>query len=161
MTQGAATSSSGRSCGSSLSAARSLLQETRAESIAVVLARSDARACEGPGCNARMSHKSEWKRYYSHYYCHSCYGANNLVTQENRAESIVLHERAVVEETVAPVQVVQAQEPWARSCEGPGCNARMSSRSQWRKYYNHYYCHPCYDANNVVTRETTRGFDCS
>ena len=152
MTQGAAASSSGRSCGSSLSAARSLLQETRAESIAVVQAQEPwAQPCEGPGCNERMSHKSEWKRYYSHYYCHSCYGANNLVTQENRAESIVLHERAVVEETVAPVQVVQAQEPWARSCEGPGCNARMSSRSQWRKYYNHYYCHRCYDANNVVT----------
>ena len=99
MTQGAAASSSGQSCGSSLSAARSLLQEN----------------------------------------------------QEKRAESSVLHERAVVEETVAPVQVVQAQEPWARPCEGPGCNARMSHKSQWRKYYSHYYCHRCYDANNLVT----------
>ena len=81
MTQGAAASSSGRSCGSSLSAARSLLQESRAESNAVVQAQEPwARPCEGPRCKARMSHKSEWTRYNHHYYCHRCYDAWNLVT---------------------------------------------------------------------------------
>ena len=81
------------------------------------------------------------------------------MTQENRAESTgcsrgtgriivqnALHEGAVVEETVAPVQVVQAQEPWEGwPCAGPGCNARMRHKSEWRKYYSHYYCHPCYN----------------
>ena len=95
MTQGAAASSSGPSSGSSLSAARSVLQE-------------------------------------------------------NRAESIALHERVVVEETVAPARVVQAQEQWARPCEGPGCNTRMSHKSEWRRYYRKYYCIRCYDANNLA-----------
>ena len=57
------------------------------------------------------------------------YDAKYLVTQENRAESITDHEWAAVEETVASVQVVQAQGPWARPCEGPGCNARMNQKS--------------------------------
>ena len=95
MTQGAAASSSGPSSGSSLSAARSVLQE-------------------------------------------------------NRAESIAFHERVVVEETVAPARVVQAQEQWARPCEGPGCNTRMSRKSEWTKYYRKYYCIRCYDANNLA-----------
>jgi len=94
--------------GSSLSAARSVIQESqeyhhvveRAESIALherITGEETAStpsekkekkqkkvewegyACEGPGCGVMLRHKSEWTKYYYKKYCNDCYGANNVV----------------------------------------------------------------------------------
>ena len=79
--------------GSSLSAARSVLQEyhvaDRAESIAlherVVETRPASEKkvqewpCDGPGCGTMMRNKSEWQKYHKKFYCKRCYAANNVL----------------------------------------------------------------------------------
>ena len=101
MNQGAAASSSG----SSLQAARSVLQEyhsvDRAESNADANAAATTATatssvgskkkkqnkvqgvqewpCDGPGCGLMMRSKSEWHKFYRKFYCKLCFDINNVV----------------------------------------------------------------------------------
>ena len=80
--------------GSSLSAARSVLQEyhvvDRADSIALhervmeeTRPASEKKGqewpCDGPGCGTMMRNKSEWQKYFKKFYCKRCYATNNVV----------------------------------------------------------------------------------
>ena len=145
------------STGSSLGAARSVVQEfhvadrtqSSAESDLAVTAASVTASssgmkqvlhkvaadhewpCDGPGCFTIMRSKREWQKYYHKYYCERCY--DSIVTASSTKEN------------QSKIKGVQE-----RSCDGPECAMVMRGKDAWVKYYNKYYCKRCYHSDNVL-----------
>ena len=117
--------------GTSLEAARSVLQKNSEKSLAppedtatqrkIALAQTVeaqeqwSRPCAN--CDAQMFTKHDWTRYNHRYYCVQC------------------------------IEKVVAADEFLRPCEGPGCNAQMNKR-QWNKFNHGYYCIQCYNDYN-------------
>ena len=144
------------STGSSLGAARSVVQEfhvvdrtrSSADSDAVIVGSATASSsgtkqnrhtvagdhewlCDGPGCSIIMRSKREWQKYYHKYYCKLCY--DSIVTASSTKTN------------QSKTQGVQE-----RSCDGPECAMVMRGKDAWVKYYNKYYCKRCYHSDNVL-----------